>query len=132
MRLRLSEGAFYWPSVALGVASLVLVVTNVILISQNQVVQAQVNQRQQFINQSIQLSRVNDVLVRLLANAAVSAKDDKLRDLLAQQGITVTASPSASGSTTPAQPAAPAASAPATPPATTPTTGGATSDKKNP
>jgi hypothetical protein len=132
MRLRLSEGAFYWPSVALGVASLVLVVTNVILISQNQAVQAQVNQRQQFINQSIQLSRVNDVLVRLLANAAVSAKDDKLRDLLAQQGITVTASPSASGSTTPAQPAAPAASAPATPPATTPTTGGATSDKKNP
>ncbi len=76
----------------------------------NRTVQAEVNRRQQFINQSIQLGRVNEALIRALAAAAVSNKDDKLRDLLADNGITINASgeplPSASG---PAEKAAPAA-----------------------
>jgi hypothetical protein len=91
--------ALYWPSIGLGVGTLILLAVNVFLVESNQTVQAEVNQRQQFINQTIQLSRVNEVLVRMLANAAVSANDDKLRDLLAQQGITVTVTPGGAATT---------------------------------
>src|SRR5437660_8901172 len=57
----------------------------------NRTVQAEVNRRQQFINQSVQLGRINEVLIRALAAAAVSNKDDRLRDLLAEDGITIDA-----------------------------------------
>jgi len=100
MRTGSSVGAvLYWGSVVLAALSLVLVVTNVVLVSNNQSIQADVNQRQQFINQSMQLSRVNEALVRALASEAVNAKDDKVRDLLAQQGITVTVTPPGTAST---------------------------------
>ena len=62
---------------------------------------------QQFINQSIQLGRVNDALIRALATMAVSNNDDKLRDLLAQSGITINPTTGA-----PEREAAPAAAAP--------------------
>jgi hypothetical protein len=74
---------------ALSGITLILVVVYLIMIEQNRSVQAEVNQRQQFINQSIQFGRVNEALVRALATAAVNDKDDKLRDLLAQNGITI-------------------------------------------
>src|SRR6202022_347026 len=96
--------------VALSGITLVLVVVYIVLIQENRSVQAEVNQRQQFINQSIQLGRINEALIRALAAAAVSNKDDKLRDLLADNGITINASgepvPLASG---PAEKTAPAA-----------------------
>lgn len=53
--------------------------------------QAQINERQQFINQSVQLGQVNGALIRALAQVSVANKDDKLRDLLAQVGFTITA-----------------------------------------
>jgi len=127
MRFKLRARLLYWPSVVLAGITLILVVANIFFASNNHDIQVEINQRQQFINQSIQLSRVNDVLVRMLANASVSAKDDKIRELLVQQGITVTVAPNTnsgtqpptvpSGTTTPAAgsgTAAPAAGAPAT------------------
>ena len=75
--------------VALSGITLVLVVVYIVVIQDNRSIQAEVNQRQQFINQSIQLGRIDDALVRALAAAAVSNKDDRLRDLLAQNGITI-------------------------------------------
>jgi hypothetical protein len=60
-------------------------------VQENRSVQLQVNQRQQFINQSLELGRVNDALIRALAAAAVKNNDDKLRNLLAQSGITINA-----------------------------------------
>ncbi len=115
--MRLSgSAATYWISVGLGALTLGLVVVNFAVLSSNQSVQAEVNQRQQFINQSNQLSRVNDVLIRTIATAAVNAKDDKLRDLLAQQGVSLTFTP---GGSTPAPgSAAPAVTVPAAPAAT--------------
>jgi hypothetical protein len=111
-----------------------MVVTNVVLVSNNQSIQAEVNQRQQFINQSIQLSRLNEALVRLLATAAINAKDDKLRNLLAQQGITVTFTPNTAPGTAPQPPSAGTIAPPqagtgasATSPASAPA-----SDKKSP
>jgi hypothetical protein len=75
--------------VALSGITLVLVVVYIVLIQENRSVQAEVNQRQQFINQSIQLGRINDTLIRALAAVAVDHNDDKLRELLAQNGITI-------------------------------------------
>ena len=67
------------------------VVVYICLVQDNRAVQAEVNRRQQFINQSIQLGRINEVLIRALAAAAANSKDDKLRELLAQNGITINA-----------------------------------------
>src|SRR5271156_6746549 len=82
-------GGVYRVVLALSGITLVLVVIYLCLVEANRSVQAEVNQRQQFINQSIQFSRVNDALIRALAATAVSDKDDRLRDLLAQNGITI-------------------------------------------
>ena len=87
----LTEGWVYRIVLALSGITFVLVVVYLFLVQQNRSVQAQVNQRQQFINQSIQFNRINDALIRALAAVAVNDKDDKLRDLLAQNGITIDA-----------------------------------------
>lgn len=118
--------AAYWAAVAFGALTIVLIGTNFFVLSSNQTIQAEANQRQQFINQSIQLRRADDLLIRMLAQAAISAKDDKLRDLLTQQGVTMTAPASepapggmgGAAGTDAATPAAPAA--PAAPPAAAP------------
>jgi hypothetical protein len=95
-----AEGWGYRIILALSGITLILVVVYLVLIEQNRSVQAEVNQRQQFISQSLQFSRINDGLIRALATAAVTDKDDKLRQLLAQNGITInpqTGAPIASG-----------------------------------
>ena len=102
-----TDGWLYRLLVALSGITLILVVVYIVLIQDNRSVQAEVNQRQQFINQSIQLGRINDTLVRALAAAAVDSKDDKLRDLLAQNGITINPTTGAP------ERAAPSAAAPA-------------------
>ena len=84
-----TEGWGYRIVLALSGITLILVVVYLSLVEQNRTVQAELNQRQQFINQSIQFGRVNEALVRALATVAVSDNDDKLRDLLAQNGITI-------------------------------------------
>jgi hypothetical protein len=81
----------YRVTVALSVLAVGLVVAYIVLVQDNRSVQAEVNRRQQFINQSVQFGRINEALVRALAAAAVSANDDKLRDLLAQNGFTINA-----------------------------------------
>jgi hypothetical protein len=103
-----TDGWLYRLLVALSGITLILVVVYIVLIQDNRSIQTEVNQRQQFINQSIQLGRVNDTLVRALAAAAVDGKDDKLRDLLAQNGITINPTTGA-----PERTAAPASAAPA-------------------
>jgi hypothetical protein len=86
---------FLLGAVSLGAVTLALVVTYIILVQSNRSTQAEVNQRQQFINQSIQLGRINDTLIRALATTAVNNNDDKLRELLAQSGITINVTASA-------------------------------------
>ena len=75
--------------VALSGITLILVVAYIVLVQDDHTMQAEVNQRQQFINQSIQLGRVDEALIRVLA--ANAGKDDKLRELLAQNGISINA-----------------------------------------
>ena len=88
----------YLSALALGIF-----VTNAWLINATQLTQAQVNDRQAQINQGVQLSQLNNELVRALGTAVIAQKDDKIKDLLAAHGITVS----------PEKAAAPAAAKPA-------------------
>jgi hypothetical protein len=87
-----ADGWVYRVTVALSGFALALVVAYIVLVQDNRSVQAEVNRRQQFINQSMQLGRINEALIHALATVAVNDKDDKLRDLLAQNGIAINAS----------------------------------------
>ncbi len=98
----------YWITVGMASLAGALVVAYIILVQDNRAVQAEVNRRQQFINQSTQLGRINEALIRALAATAVSNQDDKLRDLLADNGITI----NASGEPVPSASAAPEKTAP--------------------
>ena len=75
----------------LGIAALILVVLNATLILGNEDRQAEVNQRQQYISQSVQLSRVSQAMVNALAQAAVKNDDKDIRELLTSSGITINA-----------------------------------------
>jgi hypothetical protein len=79
----------YRAAVGLSALAAVLVVAYIVLVQDNRAVQREVNQRQQYINQSVQLGRVNEALIRALAAAAASSNDQKLRDLLTQSGVTI-------------------------------------------
>jgi hypothetical protein len=101
-----TDGWVHRLLLALSGITLVLVVAYIILAQNNRAMQAEVNQRQQFINQSIQLGRINETLIRALA--ANAEKDEKLRDLLSQSGITINPATGA-----PEKAAAPASPVPA-------------------
>jgi hypothetical protein len=85
-------------------------------------IQRDVSQRQQFINQSAQLGRVNEALVRALAQAALKENDDRLRDLLSQNGITINVTPTPATGSAPA--GGPVSNAPAAGGAESPTPAG--------
>ncbi len=86
------------PTIAAALA-LVLIVVDFIGAGLNRSAQVQVNQRQQFINESVEVGRINQTLVHALAVAAVRNGDPALKALLAKQGITVNAAPAATPAT---------------------------------
>jgi hypothetical protein len=100
----------------------VLVVVNAVLLLLNQSTGADITSRQQYINQSAQLGRVNQVLIQTLAASAATNKDARLTDLLSRQGILYSFTPNATAqapsvfATAPGV-GAPAAAAPAPAPA---------------
>ena len=83
--------------IILAVVALVLVVANVLLTMGNQSVQADVNERQQFIAQSIQLEQLNRQVVAVLANMAMKSNDEQLKKLLAGTGVALGQSPESAG-----------------------------------
>jgi hypothetical protein len=56
----------WWPY-WMAVGPFLLVVAHIVLVQDNRPIQAQVNQRQQFINQSVELGRINEALIYALA-----------------------------------------------------------------
>ena len=82
-----------WTSLTLAGLALVLVIANSVLFVRNQAIQFEVNQRQQVINQGLQLARIRQVLAQLLAQAQIAHNDRELSDLLVRHGITVSAAP---------------------------------------
>ena len=83
----------YWILICLAAAILLLVVLNIVLTGRNQDLQAAISERQQFINQTISISRLNGQLVQGLANLSASTGDEEIQALLAGHGISFTAKP---------------------------------------
>lgn len=54
----------------------------------NQSLRREVSERQQTINQALALSQINSRLINSLATVAARDNDDRIRGVLAQQGIT--------------------------------------------
>ena len=103
-------GWLYAVLVAISGVSVLLVIAYAVLVQDNRAIQAEVNRQQQFLNQSIELRRIDEALVRAIAAAAINKKDEKLRQLLVQNGITVN-SPADEGAKPPTTPNAPAGKA---------------------
>ncbi len=105
----------FWAATALASLALVLVIFDGWLVTSNAGIRADVNARQQYINQSVQLSRLNQELVNELGGFALK-NNAAIRQLLTDSGITVVgpAPPPAQAAPAPAGQANPAA-APATP-----------------
>ena len=88
---------------ALGAAALLMVLVNALLITLNRDAQNALNQRQQFIQQTVPVEALYRDIVKSLAEVAVKDKDKPLLDMLAAQGLTITASgvPAPTGQATP-------------------------------
>jgi hypothetical protein len=84
----------FWILTALAALGLVLALSNMIMFGQNRQAQAEISSRAQFIQQSTQLEPLYREIVKALADLSVRNQDAQLRDLLAKQGITVSANPS--------------------------------------
>lgn len=72
---------------------LVLVVVDVLLGFGNQSLRLEVSERQQFIAQSMQLEGLHREIITTLATVALKTNDEKLKGLLASQGISFGAEP---------------------------------------
>ena len=83
----------YWILTGLAAIGLVLALTNMAIFGQNRQAQIEVNARAQYIQQSAQLEPLYREMVKALADLSVRNNDLPLRELLAKQGITVSANP---------------------------------------
>jgi predicted Holliday junction resolvase-like endonuclease len=73
----------------LAVLMLILVLVNVLLTLGNQSLRMQLAERQQLINQSIQMEAIHREIVTGIATIAMKTNDAELKNLLASQGINV-------------------------------------------
>ncbi|MCW8889801.1 MAG: hypothetical protein OQL20_03990 [Sedimenticola sp.] len=80
----------YWVLMALGLIALILSVASVILTNGNRSLEREIGGRQEFLNQSIQLSRFNVQQIKMLATVASQTRDQQLEGILSTHGITYT------------------------------------------
>lgn len=81
----------------LAVLILILVLANVLLTLGNQSLRQQLAQRQQIINQSIQMEGLHREIVKAIATVAMKNNDDQLKGLLASQGVNLGGDPKVPG-----------------------------------
>ena len=81
----------YGFSLAFALLSLALLIVDVVLISTNHDLQDTANQRQAEINKASSLASIDQSLIQALGEVAVNENNTAMKDLLAAQGITVTA-----------------------------------------
>lgn len=79
----------YWIAVALGAACLAAMAANLTLGWSNQSSRADIGQRQQYVQQSVQLEGLYREMVRALAELSARHGDEALRALLQRHGINV-------------------------------------------
>lgn len=103
----------FWAATALASLAVLLVIMDGWLVTSNAGIRGEVTARQQYINQSVQLSRVNQELVNDLGGFALR-NNAAIKQMLADSGITVVGQAPAPGQTAPAA-AGQATPTPATP-----------------
>ena len=82
----------FWLLTLMGLTALAVVIVNIFTMMNNAELRSEVNQRQQFINQSIKLGRLHNQLIQGLAQLSARTDDEQLRQLLAKHGINFTVS----------------------------------------
>lgn len=87
--------AQFWAATALGSVCLLLAASNVTLGSLNRGLQADIGQRQQYVQQSVQLEGLYREIIRALAELGARNNDGDVRSLLAQHGISYSVNPAA-------------------------------------
>ncbi len=87
----LKSGEF-WLLNAIGALALVLVAVNMTLVHGNRGMQATADRRAQYVQQSVQLQSLYQGIVKTIANLSVRDKDETLKNVLTQEGITVSVS----------------------------------------
>gem|GEM_PF-4843478 len=78
----------FWAATGLASLAVLLVIVDGWLVSSNASIRGEVAARQQYINQSVQLSRLNQELVNELGSFALK-NNTAIKQLLAESGITV-------------------------------------------
>ena len=71
----------------LAVLMLLLVLVNILVSLGNQSLRLEVNERQQFLAQSMQLEGLHREIITVLATVALKTNNDQLKSLLVSQGI---------------------------------------------
>ncbi len=85
--------AQYWALTALAATCLALAVANTGLSSMNRGLQADVGQRQQYVQQSVQLESLYREIIRALAELGARNNDQAVRAMLQRHGISYSVSP---------------------------------------
>lgn len=80
----------FWIATALAGCALLLAGANVLLGTMNRGLQADIGQRQQYVQQSVQLEGLYREIIRALAELGARNNDQDVRALLAQHGISYT------------------------------------------
>ncbi|MBT8090600.1 MAG: hypothetical protein KJO01_10365 [Gammaproteobacteria bacterium] len=78
----------FWTLAALGTLCALLTAFNFLLDADIRTLQTNVATRQQFINESVPLARVNSQIIQTLANMSAQSNDAAIRDMLARHGVT--------------------------------------------
>lgn len=85
----------YWVATVLGAVCLLLALGNVTLASMNRGLQGDIAQRQQYVQQSVQLEGLYREIIRALAELGARNNDQDVRALLQRHGISYTVNPPA-------------------------------------
>jgi len=88
---------------AVGALALLATLANIGLVRSNRALQADANGRAQFVQQTVQLQGLYQEIVKAIADLSVRNKDEALKDVLTQEGITVSINPTADGAGSPAK-----------------------------
>ncbi|MBI2802258.1 MAG: hypothetical protein HYX63_18585 [Gammaproteobacteria bacterium] len=93
----------YWLLLLLALAAFILAFVNIGLVNSNQALSGSVANRQQYLQQSVQLQQVYQPMINSLASLAAKNNDSQIHDLLASQGINYTVNPAPATPATPAK-----------------------------
>jgi len=77
-----------WILTGISAVTLVLALIDVAMTSSVRELQTDVGHRQQYLNQSVALGRLNSQIIQTLAKLSAQSNDEAIRSMLAKNGVT--------------------------------------------